>query len=109
MSVHERTLDVIQGFYDAAMDESLWHAALESLCDITGSKAASFWVRDGSDEPRLPTFICINFDMRSIKEYLEHMASIDPTVQYLVSHPHEPIVHNGLVISEREKTNTVVS
>jgi len=103
MSLHERTLDVIQAFYDAAMDESLWRGALESLCDVTGSQAASFWVLDGSEEPRLPTFICINFDMSSIKEYLEHTASIDPTVQYLVSHPREPIVHDGLVITEREK------
>jgi DNA-binding CsgD family transcriptional regulator/PAS domain-containing protein len=103
MSLHERTFDVIQSFYDAAMDESLWCGALEGLCGITASQAASFWVLDGSEEPRLPTFICINFDMSSIKEYLEHTAAIDPTVQYLVSHPREPIVHDGLVITEREK------
>lgn len=103
MSLHERTLDVIQAFYDAALDESLWREALENLCDVTGSQAASFWVLDGSAEPRLPTFICINFDSSSIREYLEHTAAIDPTVQYLVSHPREPIVHDGLVISEREK------
>jgi DNA-binding CsgD family transcriptional regulator len=103
MSLHERTLDVIQAFYDAAMDESLWRGALESLCEITESQAASFWVLDGSEEPRLPTFICLNFDMSAIKEYLDHTASIDPTVQYLVSHPREPIVHDGLVITEREK------
>ena len=103
MSIHERTLGVIQGFYDAALDESLWRTALESLCDLTGSQAASFWVLDGSERPQLPTFICINFDMESIKEYLDHTASIDPTVQYLVAHPDQPIVHDGLVITEREK------
>jgi PAS domain-containing protein len=31
------------------------------------------------------------------------MASLDPTNQYLVNHPNEPVVHDGLVISEREK------
>ena len=103
MSIHERTLDVIGAFYDAAMDETLWRGALERLCDLTGSQAASFWVLDGSEQPRLPTFIYVNFDMSSIKEYLEHTASFDPTVQYLVAHPHEPIVHDGLVITEREK------
>jgi DNA-binding CsgD family transcriptional regulator len=103
MSLHEHTLDVIQSFYDAALDERLWRGALEGLCDVTGSQAASFWVLDGSDEPRLPTFICINFDTGSIKEYLAHTAAIDPTVQYLVDHPREPIVHDALVISEREK------
>src|ERR1700737_1347665 len=85
------------------MDETLWRGALESLCDLTGSQAASFWVLDGSEQPRLPTFIYVNFDMSSIKEYLEHTASFDPTVQYPVAPPHEPIVHDGLVITEREK------
>jgi DNA-binding CsgD family transcriptional regulator len=103
MSIHERTLDVIQAFYDAALDESLWRTALESLCELSGSQAASFWVLDGSEQPRLPTFICINFDMSSIKEYLEETVSIDPTVQYLVAHPCQPIVHDGLVITESEK------
>src|SRR5580704_2604749 len=70
--IHERTLGVIQAFYDAALDETLWRTALESLCDLTGSQAASFWVLDGSGQPRLPTFICINFDMESIREYLDH-------------------------------------
>jgi len=103
MSIHERTLDVIKGFYDAAMDESLWPAALKDLTDLIDSQAASFWVLDGSSAPSLPTFICINFDMECIKEYLDHTAAIDPTVQYLIAHPHQPIVHDGLVISERDK------
>jgi DNA-binding NarL/FixJ family response regulator len=103
MSIHERTLDVIQGFYGAAMDEALWPAALKDLADLTGSQVASFWVLDGSQQPQLPTFICINIDPENIKEYLEHAASIDPTVQYLVNHPQQSIVHDGLVISERDK------
>ena len=79
MSNHERTLAVIQKFYEASMDEALWPSALKDLADLTESQAASFWVLDGSDKPRLPTFICINFDMERIKEYLEHTAAIDPT------------------------------
>jgi hypothetical protein len=70
MSIHERTLNVIQAFYDAALDDTPWRAALESLCELSGSQAASFWVLDGSDQPRLPTFIYINFDISSIKEYI---------------------------------------
>jgi DNA-binding CsgD family transcriptional regulator len=31
------------------------------------------------------------------------MAPLDPTVQYLMRHPHQSIVHDGLVISERDK------
>lgn len=103
LSIHERTLTVIEGFYDAALDESLWPAALKQLTELTRSQAASFWVLDGSETPRLPTFICVNFDPAAIKEYLEHTASIDPTVQYLLAHPQQPIVHDGHVISEREK------
>jgi PAS domain-containing protein/DNA-binding CsgD family transcriptional regulator len=103
MSTHERTLAVIQKFYEASMDEALWPSALKDLADLTESQAASFWVLDGSDKPRLPTFICINFDMERIKEYLEHTAAIDPTNHYLVAHPRQAIVHDGLVITEQEK------
>lgn len=103
MSTHERTLDVIKAFYDAAMDESLWPMALKDLTNVINGQAASFWVLYGSETPRLSTFICLNFDVESIKEYLQHTASIDPTVRYLVSHPQQHIVHDGLVISEREK------
>jgi DNA-binding CsgD family transcriptional regulator len=96
-------LAVIAACYDAALDETLWPTALKQLADFTGSQAASFWVLDGSETPRLPTFLSINFDETAIKEYLEHTSAIDPTVQYLVTHPNEAIVHDGLVISEREK------
>ncbi len=96
-------LAIIEAFYEAALDASLWPGALEQLTAFTESQAASFWVLDGSQTPRLPTFICVNFDPAAIREYLEHTAAIDPTVQYLVAHPHQPIVHDGLVISEREK------
>ena len=85
------------------MDETLWRAALEGLCDLTGSQAASFWVLDGSAQPRLPTFIFVNFDVSCVKEYLEHTAAFDPTNQYLVAHPHQRVVHDGEVITEREK------
>src|SRR5205085_3077063 len=103
VSVHERTLDVIKGFYDAAMEEALWPAALKGLTDLIDSQGATFWVLDGSDTPRFPTFISINFEMNAIKEYLEHTAAIDPTNHYLIAHPHQPIVHDGLVIRERHK------
>ncbi len=103
MSKHEQTLAVIQKFYEASLDEALWPSALKDLADLTESQAASFWVLDGSETPRLPTFICFNFDLKKIEEYLEHTAAIDPTNHYLVAHPREPIVHDGLVITEREK------
>ena len=59
MSRHERALAVIESFYDAALDETLWPAALKQLTELTDSQAASFWVLDGSEKPRLPTFIYI--------------------------------------------------
>jgi DNA-binding CsgD family transcriptional regulator len=100
MSVHERTLAIIGGFYDAALDETLWPAALKNLTELTGSQAASFWVLGGSEKSRLPTFVCINFDRTSIQEYLNGMARLDPTVRYLVGHPQKTIVHDGLLTSE---------
>jgi PAS domain-containing protein/DNA-binding CsgD family transcriptional regulator len=103
MSLDERVLRMIRTLYDAAVDESLWPQALKEFADLTDSQVASFWVLDSSERPRLPTFYYINFDPKGITEYLDRMASIDPTVQYLVAHPDEPIVHDGLVITEREK------
>ncbi|HJQ81563.1 MAG TPA: hypothetical protein VJ828_16495, partial [Lacipirellulaceae bacterium] len=85
------------------MDETRWPEALEELSNLTGSQAATFWVLDGSEQPRLPTFTYINLDPAFVQEYLDEVAPLDPTVQYLVGHPNQPIVHDGLVITEREK------
>jgi DNA-binding CsgD family transcriptional regulator len=101
--IHEPTLRVVQSFYDAAMDEALWLQSLQQLTDLTGSQAATFWVLDSSPEPRLPTLTCLNFAPDFMHEYLDGMVPLDPTVRYLVNHPDEPIVHDGLVITEREK------
>ena len=103
LSLNEQVLAVIESLYDAAMDETLWPLALKKLTDFTGSQAATFWVLDGSDRPRLPTFTYINLDPAFVQEYLDRVAHLDPTVQYLVGHPDQPIVHDGLVITEREK------
>lgn len=103
MSSEETILGTIEQIYDAAMDESLWPVALQGLTDLTRSQAATFWVLDGSDEPRLPIFVYVNFDPDFVAEYLDETAPLDPTVQYLVAHPDQRIVHDGLVISEREK------
>lgn len=103
MSFDTRVLSIIHSLYDAALEESLWPETLRSLTEFTHSQVGVFWTLDASDQPRLPTFIYINFDPAGTGEYLDHMAAQDPTVQYLVAHPDEPIVHDGLVISEREK------
>jgi DNA-binding CsgD family transcriptional regulator len=103
VSLDQQVLAVIGSLYDAAMDESLWPQVLKDLALLTDSQVASFWVLDTSEQPRLPTFLYINFDPAGIQEYLERMAALDPTVRYLVAHPNQPIVHDGLVITEREK------
>ncbi len=103
MSVDERVLGAIQALYDAALDENLWPQALQKLVEITGSQGASFWTLDGAEQPRLPILTTFNFDDRFIRAYLANMVPLDPTVQYLVHHPDEPIVHDGMVISERDK------
>ena len=103
MSIDERVHAVIQALYDAALEETRWPEALKELTDLTGSQGASFWVLDGSEQPRLPTFTTVNFDPKFIEKYLDDMVPLDPTVQYLVRHPNQPIVHDGLIITEREK------
>jgi len=101
--LNEQVLAVIESLYEAALDETLWPAALKQMGEFTGSQAATFWVLDSSERPRLPTFMAINLDPAFIKDYLDSVAHLDPTVQYLVRHPDQPIVHDGLVITEREK------
>jgi len=103
MRIDRRALDAIDAVYEAALDESLWQSALQKLADATNSQAATFWLLNGSGPPRLPTFSFINFDPELIQEYLDGMAEHDPTVQYLLTHPGQAIVHDGLFISEREK------
>lgn len=103
MSFDRRALEVIQTIYDAALDETRWPQALKELGELTGSQAATFWVLDGSEQPRLPTFTYINLDPAFVQDYLDHVTHLDPTVQYLVAHPKQAIVHDGLVITEREK------
>lgn len=105
MSSHEQTLSAIQALYDAALDDALWPAALNKLTDLMGSQAASLWVLDGSDRPHIPTFISVNFDQQSINEYLNGMAALDPTNHYLVDHPQQAIVHDGL-LTDRRDTDT---
>jgi DNA-binding CsgD family transcriptional regulator len=103
MALDERLLAVIHAMYDAALDERLWPEALKRLAEATGSQGASFWVLDASPQPRLPTFTTINFDPAFIRDYLDGMVPMDPTVQYLVAYPDKPVVHDGLVITERGK------
>ena len=78
MLIDERVHAVIRALYDAAMDETLWPGALKELTDLTGSQGASFWVLDGSDQPRLPTFTTVNFDPNFIEKYLDDMVPMDP-------------------------------
>ncbi|MDO9600240.1 MAG: hypothetical protein Q7J47_21175 [Azoarcus sp.] len=103
MPPDERVLDMIDALYEAALDETQWYGVLHKLADLTGSQAATFWVLDGSGQPRLPTFSYINLDPQLIEEYLDGMAQHDPTVQYLVRHPTLPIVHDSMFITERDK------
>jgi DNA-binding CsgD family transcriptional regulator len=94
---------VIETLYDAALDEALWPKALQRLADLTGSQAATLWLLDGSDQPNLPLLTILNFDPAFMQAYLGGMVPLDPTVQYLVRHPTTPIVHDAMVITEREK------
>lgn len=103
MPVDERVVDMIDALYEAALDETQWHGVLHKLADLTGSQAATVWVLDGSDQPRLPTFSYVNLDPQLIQEYLDCMVQQDPTVQYLVRHPTLPLVHDSMFITEREK------
>lgn len=104
-TLSERTLATIAAVYDAALDEKLWPAALSKLTQLTGSQASSFWVLDGHNRSLHPTFVVVNFDQRAVDDYLGGMARLDPTVRYLLAHPGEPIVHDG-VLGQDEDDDT---
>lgn len=94
-------LAIIDAFYDAALDESLWPDAMRRLTNFTGSQAATFWVLNSANAS-LPTFTHINFDPRIIEEYVGGIARLDPTVRYLVAHPRELVVHDGLLPDSKD-------
>lgn len=106
MLLDRRVLSLVQLLYDAAIDEALWPKALQGVAELTGSQAATFWTLESSGGPRLPVFATFNLDDRFVRDYLEHMVALDPTVKYLVAHPDKPIVHDGMVITEREKNSS---
>jgi DNA-binding CsgD family transcriptional regulator len=94
----------IAALYDAALDARLWPDALRKLTEVTGSQASSFWILDRTSPSLLhPTFITINFDRKAVDEYLSGMAALDPTVRYLVAHPRETVVHDGMLDSGRDE------
>lgn len=103
MSLDEDLLSLIAGIYDAAIDETLWPKTMDRLIASTDSQAASFCILDSSEEPRLSTFIQVNFREDHIQEYLDGMAPHDPTIQHIVAHPELKIHHDSSFISEREK------
>lgn len=94
---------MLSALYEAALDQSLWPEALRGLMQLTESQAATFWVLDGTAGSPLSTFVHINFDPKTISEYLGGMASLDPTVRYLIEHPHACIVHDGMLGDGRDE------
>lgn len=96
-TISDRTLATIAALYDAALDQSLWPVALANLTQLTGSQASTFWVLDAGSASLHPTFVSINFDKRAVDDYLGGMASLDPTVRYLLSHPKAAIVHDDML------------
>ena len=48
-------------------------------------------------------FSVLNFEPSFIDEYLQGMMLHDPTVQHIVAHPHQRLVHDSQLISEQEK------
>jgi len=94
----------IAALYDAALDDRLWPDALRQLTEVTASQASTFWILErGSPSLLHPAFITINFDQKAVTEYLGGMAPLDPTVRYLLAHPDDSIVHDGMLGSGRDE------
>lgn len=95
-------LVVIEALYAAAADGRLWLNALESLIEFIPSHAATLWVMDGTEGPRLLSLLSLNLAPPFIQQYLERMVTADPAVHYLIAHPDKPIVHDGDYLTEHE-------
>lgn len=93
----DQTLATIGALYDAALDHGLWPEALARLTRLTESQASSFWILDAGSGSLHPTFVSINFDQRVVDDYVGGVASLDPTVRFLLAHPAATIVHDGML------------
>lgn len=103
MSIDSAMLKAIEEIYAAAADESRWSQAMQHFLELTDSVGATFCAIDRSDEPRFSTFAVRNFEKAFIDEYLQGMMAHDPTVRYIVAHPHERLIHDSRFITEQEK------
>jgi PAS domain-containing protein/DNA-binding CsgD family transcriptional regulator len=93
-STDNHTSSVIESIYDAALDERRWPTTLNELTRLTDSQAASFWVWEAG---KSQAFLSVNFDPAAVRDYVGRMATLDPTVRYLMSHPDQALVHDGLL------------
>jgi DNA-binding CsgD family transcriptional regulator/PAS domain-containing protein len=103
VSVDPAILTAIDEIYAAALDESRWPKVMQEILALTDSVAATFCAIDGADEPRFSTFTTLNFEKAFVDEYTQGMMVHDPTVRYIVAHPHQRLVHDSQLITEREK------
>lgn len=93
MSFDEGVAKVIEALYATATDDGSWPAALSALTALMQSEAATFWA----------TLHVRESDPAFVQDYLVQGAGIDPTVQYLIAHPEQAIVHDALVITDADK------
>lgn len=103
MIVDEAVLSLIDAIYGAALDKTRWPDVLHQIMSISDCQGATFYVLDSTEQPRLPILETANFAQDFIDEYLSGMAAHDPTVQYIIAHPQQKIVHDSTFITEREK------
>ncbi len=79
---------------------------MEKIARATDSQAATYCVIDSSTDsetPHITTFLTHNFDPDAIGDYLDHMASQDPTIHAILANPGDHIFHDSAYISEAEK------
>jgi DNA-binding CsgD family transcriptional regulator len=103
MSVDASILAIIEKLYAAAADEQLWQQVMQDILVLTDSVGATFCAIETADQPAFSTFMSVNFEQAFIDEYIEGMMVHDPTVQYIVAHPQQQLVHDSQFITEQEK------
>lgn len=111
MSIDQAMLAALDLIYAAATDENLWPDVIGRIVTLAESQAISFCVLDSSNQLRHPIFHYLNIEKRGVDqtrfmaEYLgdSGMMGLDPTVQYIVTHPQQRLVRDSVLLSEPEK------
>jgi len=92
--------------YQAALGESTWETAVDSILALTGYDGAAFYAWDRGEEAfggqKLRHGLWYNLATDTQSDYENHYFKLDPRVEFLIANPKARILHDYLHTSEKE-------